>query len=94
MAAKLKDKKTSITTVPNILRSFAIFATPLISHWSLPLNRVKIQNFEKRFKAKQVNIEAIQIKFFLPSSQFFIFFSSVAYIAVAQEIKGNIRPQT
>jgi hypothetical protein len=39
MAAKLKDKRTSITTVPNILRSFAIFATPLISHWSLPLSQ-------------------------------------------------------
>ncbi len=33
--AKLKDKRTSITTVPSIFGSFAIFATPLISHWSL-----------------------------------------------------------
>jgi hypothetical protein len=33
MAAKFKDKRTSITTVPNILRSFAIFATP--PHFSL-----------------------------------------------------------
>ncbi len=32
-----KDKRKSITLVPSILRSFAIFATPLISHWSLSL---------------------------------------------------------
>jgi hypothetical protein len=37
MAAQLKDKRTTITTVPNILRKFAIFEIPLISHWSLPL---------------------------------------------------------
>jgi hypothetical protein len=35
-AAKLKDKRTSTTMVPSILRSFAIFETPLYSHWSLP----------------------------------------------------------
>ncbi len=31
---------------------------------NLILNRVKIQNFKKTFKAKGVNIEAIQINFF------------------------------
>jgi len=38
MAAKLKDKKTSITTVRDQFQSFATFPTPLASHWSLPLN--------------------------------------------------------
>ena len=42
----------------------------------LILNRVKIQSSKKPFKAKQVNIEAIQINlFFESSSQFFIFLS-------------------
>ena len=59
MAAKLKDKRTSITTVPNILRSFAIFATPLISHWSLPLkpySQETAQNFEKHVLQKCLRI--------------------------------------
>jgi hypothetical protein len=43
--------------------------------FKLILNGVKIQNSKKPFKAKQVNIEAIKINFFLPSSYFFIFFA-------------------
>ncbi len=39
MAAKLKDKRTSITTVRDQFQSFATFPTPLVSHWSLPLRR-------------------------------------------------------
>jgi hypothetical protein len=39
----------------------------------LGLNRVKIQYSKKPLKFKQVNLEAIQINFFLPSYQFFIF---------------------
>ncbi len=60
------------------------------------LNRVKIQNSKKSFKAKQVNIEATQISFFWDLAPNFYFFSAVAYSAKAksQEIKGNIRPQT
>jgi hypothetical protein len=40
---KIKDKRTSITTVPSIFQSFAIFANPNISRWSLPL-RISLIN--------------------------------------------------
>jgi hypothetical protein len=36
--ATLKSKQTSIATVRNHLRTLASFPTPLIFHWSLPLN--------------------------------------------------------
>ncbi len=36
--ATLKSKQTSITTVRNHLRTLARSPTPLIFHWSLPLN--------------------------------------------------------
>jgi hypothetical protein len=32
-----KEKRTSITTVPDQYLSFATFLTPLVSHWSLPI---------------------------------------------------------
>jgi hypothetical protein len=35
--AKLRDKRTSITTVQSLLLSFAISSTTPISHWSVPL---------------------------------------------------------
>jgi hypothetical protein len=34
MAIKLKEKKTSITTVRDQFLSFATFPNPLVSHWS------------------------------------------------------------
>ncbi len=37
MAAKLKEKWTSITTVPSIFRSFATFPTHHLFHYPLPL---------------------------------------------------------
>jgi hypothetical protein len=37
MAAKLKDKRISITTVRDQCQSFATFPSHLIFHWSLPL---------------------------------------------------------
>jgi hypothetical protein len=58
----------------------------------LILNRVKIKISKKPFKAKQVNIAAIQNNFFFgPSSQFFSFFSAVAYSAKTK-IPGNKAP--
>jgi hypothetical protein len=38
MAAKLKNKRTSITTMGAKIQAFDIFPTPLISHWSLPFS--------------------------------------------------------
>jgi hypothetical protein len=35
---KLKEKRTSITTVRDQFLSFTTFPTPLVSHWSLPLS--------------------------------------------------------
>ncbi len=40
----------------------------------LILNRVKIQSSKKPFMAKQVNIEAIHINFFLDLAPNFLFF--------------------
>jgi hypothetical protein len=40
MAAKLKTKRTSITTMGATIQAFDIFQTPLSSHWSLPLSLV------------------------------------------------------
>jgi hypothetical protein len=37
MAAKLKEKRTSITTVRDQFLSFATFPNHLFSHWPLPL---------------------------------------------------------
>jgi hypothetical protein len=37
MAAKLKEKRTSVTMVPSIFRSFANFPTHLLFHYPLPL---------------------------------------------------------
>jgi hypothetical protein len=75
MAAKLKDKRTLITTVPNILRSFAIFVTPLISHWSLPLTSFKMKQFFKYisiFKTIQTIFDYICLPhyFFILSSTY------------------------
>jgi hypothetical protein len=39
MAAKLKTKRTSITTMGAKTQAFDIFQTPLSSHYPLPLNR-------------------------------------------------------
>jgi hypothetical protein len=50
----------------------------------LVLNRVKIQNSQTIFKAKQVKIEAIQINFFLTLLPIFNFFRAVAYSAKAK----------
>jgi hypothetical protein len=33
-----KEERISITTVQDQFLSFAIFLTPLVSHWSLPLS--------------------------------------------------------
>jgi len=38
MAAKLKTKRTSITTMGAKIQAFDIFQTPLSSHYPLPLN--------------------------------------------------------
>jgi hypothetical protein len=54
----------------------------------LILNRVKILNSKKPFKAKQVNIEAIQINFLFDLPPTFLFFSTVAYSAKTK-IPGN-----
>ncbi len=40
MAAKYRDKRTSITTVRDQYLSYATFPTPLIFHYPLPLRRV------------------------------------------------------
>ncbi len=45
MAAKLKEKRTRITTVRGQYLSFAIFPTHLISHWSLPFMATYRINF-------------------------------------------------
>jgi hypothetical protein len=37
MAAKLKTKRTSITTMGAKIQAFDIFLTPLSSHYPLPL---------------------------------------------------------
>jgi hypothetical protein len=37
MAAKLKEKRTFITMVPSIIRSFATFPTHIHYHYPLPL---------------------------------------------------------
>jgi hypothetical protein len=37
MAAKLKTKRTSITTMGAEIQAFDIFQTPLSSHYPLPL---------------------------------------------------------
>ncbi len=37
MKTKLKDKQTSIATVRDLLRTFATFPAPLLSHCRLPL---------------------------------------------------------
>jgi hypothetical protein len=47
-----------------------------------------MQSSEKPFKAKQVNIEAIQINFFFDLAPNFLFFSTVAYSAKTK-IPGN-----
>jgi hypothetical protein len=46
MEAKLKDKRTSITTVPSLYLSFATFQACLLSHWSLVITRKQL--FEDR----------------------------------------------
>jgi len=37
MAAKYKEKRMAIATVPDQYLSFATLPTSLVSHWSLPL---------------------------------------------------------
>jgi hypothetical protein len=37
MAAKLKEKRTSITTVPSMFQSFATFPTNLLFHYPLQI---------------------------------------------------------
>jgi hypothetical protein len=44
MITKLKDKQTSITTVRDLLRTFATFPVPLFSHCRLPLISFLEQN--------------------------------------------------
>jgi hypothetical protein len=39
MAAKLKTKRTSITTMGAKIQAFDIFRPPLNSHYPLPLNK-------------------------------------------------------
>jgi hypothetical protein len=39
MAAKLKEKRTSVTMVPSIFRSFANFPAHLLFHNPLPLRK-------------------------------------------------------
>jgi hypothetical protein len=41
MAAKLKAKRTSITTMGAKIQAFDIFQTPLSSHYPLPLSQVR-----------------------------------------------------
>jgi hypothetical protein len=43
--AKLKEKKTSIASVRDPLRTFAIFSAPLLSYYRLPL-KVKAASIE------------------------------------------------
>jgi hypothetical protein len=43
MAANFREKRTSITTMRAKTYAFAIFATPLISHYPLPLTIALIQ---------------------------------------------------
>jgi hypothetical protein len=40
MAAKFKNKRTLISTMRAQYRVFAIFAPPLVSHWSLLKKRI------------------------------------------------------
>jgi hypothetical protein len=40
MAAKLKTKRTSITTMGAKIQAFDIFQTPLSSHYPLPLSAI------------------------------------------------------
>jgi hypothetical protein len=54
--AKLKDKRTSITTVRGLYRMYATFRTPLGSHYRLPLNSA-LSTMSKR-KHKHFDIEA------------------------------------
>jgi hypothetical protein len=64
MTAKLKDIQTSIATVQDLLRTFATFPAPLLSHYRLPLNCNvlcvlvrglirKIRQLRKRFQDKE-----------------------------------------
>jgi hypothetical protein len=53
MAAKLKNKRTSITTMGAKAQAFDIFPTPLSSHWSLPLKPTEnLIFFKELFKHK------------------------------------------
>jgi hypothetical protein len=44
MASNFREKKTSITTMGVKSQAFAIFPTPLVSHYPLPL-RVKVLSY-------------------------------------------------
>jgi hypothetical protein len=54
--AKLKDKRTLITTVRGLNRKYATFLTPLGSHCRLPLNSA-LSTISKR-KHKRFDIES------------------------------------
>ncbi len=66
MAAKLKEKWTSITTMRSKCRSIATFHRPIHSHWSLPLTAICLTKFTFLFKLlKRVLILCCLIQKFL-----------------------------
>jgi hypothetical protein len=59
MATKLKEKRTSITTVPSTFRPFATFPTHLLFHYPLPLKykREHLNNFNFHPIVCQLNVK-------------------------------------
>jgi hypothetical protein len=57
MAAKLKEKRTSITTVRDQNLSFATFPTPLLFHYPLPLKKPQHFKLLEAFVIKCVFLE-------------------------------------
>jgi hypothetical protein len=62
ITTKLKDKQTSIATVRDLLRTFATFPAPLLSHCRLPLSYCLI-TFFRPIVPHYLNGFEISIKF-------------------------------
>jgi hypothetical protein len=82
MAAKLKEKRTSITTVRDQFLSFATFPTPLLSHYPLPLRapRTPVEG-----KPNDAILNFLKLHILL----FFCYFVS-SYLTSGQCYEGNI----
>jgi hypothetical protein len=59
MAAKLKQKRTSITTIRTKCRLIATFHRPIHSHWSLPLRKEKKKKLVEGYFCKNPDLKLI-----------------------------------